>query len=159
GNTVAEIEAAGLAICARIRVDYSGADGVTMARAIAAQLDGMAQTFRTAAPDLVLVLGDRGEMLAGALAAIQQNIVVAHVHGGERSGTVDEPVRHAISKLAHYHFAATEQARERLIHMGERPDSIFVTGAPGLDGLRELATEDRKTLATRAGLDASKPIA
>ena len=98
-----------------------------------------ARAFRSQArPDLVLVLGDRGEMLAAAIAAIHLGIPVAHVHGGERSGSVDELVRHAISKLSHLHFTSTVAARERLVRMGERADRVWVTGAPGLDGIRDL---------------------
>ena len=76
-------------------------------------------------------------MLAGALAAVHLNIPVVHIHGGERSGTVDEPVRHAISKLAHFHFVATEESKSRLVRMGEAENRILVVGAPGIDGLRE----------------------
>jgi GDP/UDP-N,N'-diacetylbacillosamine 2-epimerase (hydrolysing) len=108
---------------------------------------------------MVLLLGDRGEMLAGAIAAIHLNIPIAHIHGGERSGTVDEPVRHAISKLAHYHLAATEDAGNRLIAMGERDTSVTVVGAPGLVGLAEAPALDRATLAESAGFCADQPIA
>ena len=102
-------------------------------------LVGFVEALEAMRPDMVLVLGDRGEMLAGALAAIHLNIPVVHIHGGERSGTVDEPVRHAISKLAHFHFVATDESRERLVRMGEAADRVFVVGAPGLDGLKETA--------------------
>lgn len=98
-------------------------------------------------------------MLAGAIAAIHLNLPVVHVHGGERSGTVDEPVRHAISKLSHCHFVATAASRERLIRMGERPDAVWVTGAPGLDGLAQLATLSRAALCQEHMLDAEQPVA
>lgn len=159
GETVREIEASGLAISARIPVLLNGSTGGIMARAIAGELFGMVDAFERERPDLVVVLGDRGEMLAGALAAIHLNIPIVHIHGGERSGTVDEPVRHAISKLAHYHFVATEHSRQRLISMGEWPEHIFVTGAPGLDGLAEMAQGDRSKLAAKFDLDPSRPIA
>ncbi len=103
-------------------------------------------------PDLLLVLGDRGEMLAGAIAALHLGIPCVHLHGGERSGTVDEPVRHAISKLSAYHLVATEDSRQRLLRMGEEDRRIFVVGAPGLDGLRELAIEDRGQALRSLGL-------
>ena len=115
--------------------------------------------LQTEKPDAVLLLGDRGEMLAGALAAIHLNIPIVHVHGGERSGTVDEPVRHAISKLSHYHFAATEAARMRLIRMGEHAAHVFVTGAPGLDGLAGAARRPRAELCADLGLDPARPVA
>jgi GDP/UDP-N,N'-diacetylbacillosamine 2-epimerase (hydrolysing) len=82
-------------------------------------------------------------MLAGAIAALHVGIPCVHLHGGERSGTVDEPVRHAISKLSTYHLVATAEARDRLLRMGEAPDRIHVVGAPGLDGIESLAGADR----------------
>jgi len=159
GLTVREIEAAGLNVAARIPVDIEQSTGATMARNLAKSLEGCVDAFERLRPDMVLLLGDRGEMLAGALAAIHLNIPVAHIHGGERSGTVDEPVRHAISKLSHFHFTATQDARERLIRMGERADRIFVTGAPGLDGLQQLATLDRVTLCKNMQFDPAGKLA
>lgn len=159
GLTVREIEAAGLTVSARIPVDIEMGTGAAMARNLAKTLDGCVTALEALQPDIMIVLGDRGEMLAGAIAAIHLNIPIVHIHGGERSGTVDEPVRHAISKLSHYHFVATPDARERLIRMGERSDHVFVTGAPGLDGLVELASIDRAALCTSVNFDADKPLA
>ncbi len=158
GNTVADIEAAGLPIQARIPV-IGQPDGAGMARNIATMLAGFVEALEASRPDLVLLLGDRGEMLAGALAAVHLNIPVAHIHGGERSGTIDEPVRHAISKLAHFHFTATPQARERLVRMGEQAEHVWVTGAPGLDGLENLACAGRTQLLQEAGLDPQRKVA
>jgi len=159
GETVKEIEQSDLRICGRIPVDVKKASGASMARAIGMELSAMVDVFEKEQPDMVLILGDRGEQLAGALAAIHLNIPVAHLHGGERSGTVDEPIRHAISKLAHYHLVATEGSRERLIRMGERKEHIFVTGAPGLDGLKEMAQRSRKELCQEHNLDPDQPVA
>lgn len=159
GETVHEIEASGLNIAARIPVRLHSDNGGVMARAIAHELLGMVDTLERERPDMVLLLGDRGEMLAGALAAIHLNIPVVHIHGGELSGTVDEPVRHAISKLSHYHFTATEGARERLIKMGELPEHIFVTGAPGLDGLADFPKGERNEMCRQYGFDPEQPVA
>lgn len=159
GATVRDIEASGLPIGARIVVDDIASTGATMARNIGRMIEGFVDAFERLKPDIVLVLGDRGEMLAGALAAIHLNVPVAHVHGGERSGTVDEPVRHAISKLSHIHLVATTESAERLVRMGESPEHIFVVGAPGLDGITEDANIDRGTLFSKYGLDASLPLA
>lgn len=159
GDTVREIEAAGLAISARVPVALEPATGATMARGIGIMIGAFVDALEADRPDILLVLGDRGEMLAGALAAIHLNIPVAHVCGGERSGTVDEPVRHAISKLSHLHFTATEGARERLIRMGEAPEHVCVVGAPGLDGLDDRPLADRVLVAARHGLHPARPIA
>ncbi len=159
GNTVSEIETSGLRICGRVPVELDGSTGATMARALGQEIIGMTEIFTRDRPDLVVVLGDRGEMLAAALTALHLNIPVVHIHGGERSGTIDEPVRHAISKLSHYHFVATDAARERLIHMGEIADHIFVTGAPGLDDLKGLVRRTRSELCAEIGLDESRLVA
>lgn len=159
GNTVEEIEAAGLRIAARVPVPLEPATGATMARNIGTMITAFVDALESERPEVVLLLGDRGEMLAGALAAIHLNIPVAHVHGGERSGTVDEPVRHAISKLSHLHFAATAEARERLIRMGESPAHVHVTGAPGLDGLTDGDPPPRDEVMRLHGLDPARPFA
>jgi GDP/UDP-N,N'-diacetylbacillosamine 2-epimerase (hydrolysing) len=110
-------------------------------------------------PDIVLLLGDRGEMLAAAIAALHLNIPIVHIHGGERSGTVDEPIRHAISKLAHLHLVATGESQERLVRMGESPERVIVVGAPGLDGLEQLASIGRDELFARHNLRVSSRLA
>ena len=158
GETVREIRASGLPVAGEVPSDVDSSTGEAMARGIATMLAGFTDVLHRERPDLVLLLGDRGEMLAGAIAAIHLGIPVAHIHGGERSGSVDEPVRHAISKLSHLHFAATEAARERLVRMGEEPSRVWVTGAPGLDGMADLAHLDRSELCAEAGLEASRPV-
>lgn len=159
GMTCREIEAAGFPIVGRVPCDMRDSSGVAMARNLATTLAGCVELFAASRPDLVLLLGDRGEMLAAALAGLHLNIPLVHVHGGERSGTVDEPVRHAISKLSHYHFTATEEARERLIAMGETPGHVFVTGAPGIDELAFAPRLDRCQLCRQAGFDPDLPLA
>ena len=89
-------------------------------------------------PDFVLLLGDRGEMLAGAVAASYLQIPIAHIHGGDVSSTVDDSIRHAITKLSNIHFPATEKSASRIRQMGENPDNIFVVGAPGLDSIMKV---------------------
>lgn len=160
GLTVRDIEAAGLPVAATLPMDGSGEPtGSAMARDISRMLARMVDAFERLRPDLVLLLGDRGEMLAGAIAALHLNISIAHVHGGERSGTIDESVRHAISKLSHFHFAATAQSRERLVRMGEAPAQVFVTGAPGLDGIVQDAGIPRADLLAGQRFDPARPVA
>ncbi|MBC5782000.1 UDP-N-acetylglucosamine 2-epimerase (hydrolyzing) [Ramlibacter sp. USB13] len=156
GHTVDEVRASGLPVLAEIPVDVLTRTGASMALAIADVTRGMTQLLERARPDALLLLGDRGEMLAGAIAALHVGVPAVHVHGGERSGTVDEPVRHAISKLAAYHCVATEAARERLVKMGEWPERIVLTGAPGLDGLQELANPSREETLSALGLPAAQ---
>jgi len=152
GQTVDEVRASGLPVAAEIPVDVLTRTGASMALAIADVVRGLTALLERERPDALLLLGDRGEMLAGAIAALHVGVPAVHVHGGERSGTVDEPVRHAISKLASYHFVATEGARERLQKMGEPAERIFLTGAPGLDGLQELAAGSREGSLRTLGL-------
>ena len=139
GGTVGEIRATSLRICGEIPTDTASRTPEGMSASIGQCILGMTTLLLKEKPDILLLLGDRGEMLAGAIAALHLGIVCVHIHGGERSGTVDEPVRHAISKLSHYHFVATEESRMRLIRMGEMPARIQVTGAPGLDGITAFA--------------------
>jgi GDP/UDP-N,N'-diacetylbacillosamine 2-epimerase (hydrolysing) len=159
GQTVREIEAAGLRVSARVPVPLEPATGATMARNIGRMTEAFVDSMEAGRPDVILLLGDRGEMLAGAVAGIHLGIPVAHVHGGERSGTVDESIRHAISKLAHLHFVATPESRERLVRMGEALEHIYVSGAPGLDGLTGIPPLDRVEVMTRFGLEPGKPFA
>ncbi|HSI53119.1 MAG: UDP-N-acetylglucosamine 2-epimerase [Ramlibacter sp.] len=158
GKTVNEVRASGLPVCAEIATDIGVRTGKGMATAVADSLRGITEVLDRERPDFLMLLGDRGEMLAGAIAALHLGIPCVHVHGGERSGTVDEPVRHAISKLSTYHFVATGQSRERLIRMGEDGDRIFVTGAPGLDGLAALGAMDREACAGALGLAGTGPF-
>ncbi|RYZ05804.1 MAG: UDP-N-acetylglucosamine 2-epimerase (hydrolyzing) [Comamonadaceae bacterium] len=158
GHTVDEVRASGLPVAAELPLDLQTRTGASMALGIADCLRGATEVLQREKPHLLLLLGDRGEMLAGAIAALHLGIPCVHLHGGERSGTVDEPVRHAISKLSTWHLVATPDARDRLQRMGEEPSRIHVVGAPGLDGLRELAIEDRSQGLRALGLPASSPF-
>ena len=153
GDTHLEILDAGLKVLGKVKVDLSGESGAQMSIALGQQVIGITKLLAKHSPDIVLLLGDRGEMLAGAIAALHLNIAIVHIHGGELSGTIDEPIRHAISKLSHYHFAATEPSKQRLIKMGEAADNVFVTGAPGLDELVNLARVPREVLFKKYGLE------
>lgn len=133
GNTVESIEKEGFQISAQVQCLFQGGTHGNMARSIGIGILGMTQAFESIQPDCVLVLGDRGEMLAAAIVSTHLNIPLLHLHGGEVSGTIDESVRHAISKLAHIHLVATEGSKERLIRMGEDPWRIEVVGAPRIE--------------------------
>ena len=158
GHTVDAIRASGLRIAGEVPVDVSTRTPASMAAAVGVCLTGLTAVLEREQPDLLLLLGDRGEMLAGAIAALHLGIFCAHVHGGERSGTVDEPVRHAISKLSTLHLVATQESRDRLIRMGEPPDQAVVTGAPGLDGLAEDASMPEEACRQQLGLTGDRPF-
>lgn len=104
-----------------------------MEEALASTVAGFSRYVRARRPDLIVVHGDRCEALAGSTVGALTNTLVAHVEGGELSGTVDESIRHAVTKLAHVHFASNDQARARLEQLGEAPESIHVIGSPDLD--------------------------
>jgi GDP/UDP-N,N'-diacetylbacillosamine 2-epimerase (hydrolysing) len=158
GSTVNEIRSAGLPICAEVPLDMATRTGRSMALGVADCLRGMTELLAREQPTFLLLLGDRGEMLAGAIAALHLGVPCVHIHGGERSGTVDEPVRHAISKLASYHLVATNGSRDRLLRMGEEPSRVFVTGAPGLDELAELGVMTRADCTRALGLAGDGPF-
>lgn len=158
GSTINEVVASGLKLAGRVAIAEGEPGGSLMAANIGRMLIGFTEIFAASRPDIVLLLGDRGEMLAGAIAALHLNIPIAHIHGGERSGTIDEPVRHAISKLSHIHLVATEQSRRRLISMGERQDAVHIVGAPGLDSLSGLAIQNRAALMQKHGLDPKRGL-
>lgn len=158
GDTIRDIEGSGLHIAARIAVDLTGADGGEMAIAMAEELAALTRFWGDDRPDAVMVLGDRGEMLAGTLAAMHLAIPVVHVGGGERSGTLDESFRHAITKLAHIHLCSTQLAADRIVRMGEEPANVTAIGAPGLVGIEELAARPFDFTET-CGFDADTPVA
>jgi UDP-N-acetylglucosamine 2-epimerase (hydrolysing) len=107
--------------------------GSTMDMVLASTIQGLAHYVREFAPDMIVVHGDRIEAMAGALVGSLNNVLVAHIEGGELSGTVDELIRHAVSKLSHVHFVANDEARGRIIQMGERESSVFVIGSADID--------------------------
>lgn len=119
---------------------------------------GLARTLERIKPDIVLVLGDRAEMLSAASVATYLGIPSAHIHGGEVTSTVDESARHAITKLANIHFPATEDAARRIGKLGERKENIFVVGAPGLDNITE-NTLKKEDLEKRLGIKFSDKTA
>jgi UDP-N-acetylglucosamine 2-epimerase (non-hydrolysing)/GDP/UDP-N,N'-diacetylbacillosamine 2-epimerase (hydrolysing) len=132
--------------------------GMAMAQGLGRAIVGFAPVFADARPDLALLQGDRGEMLAGAIAAAHMNIPVIHMSGGDRSGTIDDPVRNAISKFAHVHLTTCAASSENLLRMGEDAKRIIEVGEPGLDVIRTMQYLSREELAAQFGLDPAKPI-
>ncbi len=135
GNTVKDVERAGVKIAAKVPM-YE--PGEVPAKSLARGIEGLAAGYRKIKPDLVFVLGDRLEMLAAASAALAERIPIAHLHGGETApGVWDEQIRHAITKMAQLHFCATATARARILRMGETPEHVHQVGAPALDSVEE----------------------
>jgi UDP-hydrolysing UDP-N-acetyl-D-glucosamine 2-epimerase len=131
GYTVRDVERAGYKVAARVEMYRKGE---TPAEAWARGTAGMGRAFRALGSDVVMVLGDRLEILAAAGAAVAEQKILAHVHGGETApGQWDEQIRHAVTKMAQVHFVATKAAGRRVRQMGENPKAIHVTGAPALD--------------------------
>lgn len=132
GETVSEVEAK-YAIAAAIDMEQRGDSNRDRARAIGVCLTKAADVLADLAPDVLLVIGDRGEVLATCIAAHNLRIAIAHVQGGDVSGSLDEPVRHAITKLAHIHFPSTEASARRILAMGEEPWRVHVVGDTHVD--------------------------
>jgi UDP-hydrolysing UDP-N-acetyl-D-glucosamine 2-epimerase len=133
GTAVRHIEQDGFEIAARVYMVLEGENPPTMAKTTGLGLLEMATVLDNLKPHVAVTVADRYETLATAVAASYMNIPVAHVQGGEVTGSIDEKVRHAITKLSDLHFVSTEKAAERVIRMGEDPDTVFVTGCPSID--------------------------
>lgn len=130
GFTVEEIQKAGFR---NIHTYINHIAGEPMEQVLANTVSGLSRYVHELKPDMIVVHGDRIEALAGAVVGALRNVLVAHIEGGEVSGTVDELIRHAVSKLSHVHFVANEQAASLLRQMGEKPDTVFVIGSPDID--------------------------
>ncbi len=140
GFGVREIERDGFAIAERIEMLLSSDSPEGIAKSMGLGTIGFAQAYARSAPDILVVLGDRFEMHAAALAALPFNIPVAHIHGGESTeGAIDECLRHSLTKLSHLHFTATDEYARRVIQMGEEPWRVTVSGAPAIDSLRSFS--------------------
>jgi UDP-hydrolysing UDP-N-acetyl-D-glucosamine 2-epimerase len=133
GNAVNVIEGEGFRIDRQVYMVLEGENLVTSAKSTGFGLAELATVFDSLRPDAVITVADRYETMATAVAAAYMNIPLVHVQGGEVTGSIDEKVRHAITKLADIHLVCTAQAGERVIRMGERPEAVFVTGCPSID--------------------------
>jgi len=153
GDTVTEIFADGFSISAQVRLLTDDESPRGTAESIARGVAGFAGAYTDLSPELLVVLGDRFEMLAAAVAAQTFRLPIAHIHGGELTlGALDDAFRHAITKMSHLHFAAAEDYARRLRQMGEADWRITLSGAPGLDNLRDLDPIGEDELAGRIGM-------
>lgn len=152
GRVVDVIRADGFEPSATVYLVVEGETPVAMAKSTGLAIIDLATIYENLKPDIVLTVADRYETMATAVAAAYMNIPLAHTQGGEVSGSIDESVRHAITRLAHVHFPATEVARARLIQMGEDPDRVFLTGCPSIDAIAPIDMTLSENVFTRAGV-------
>lgn len=140
GNTYQEIENDGFVIDKKIPILEDGKDDANATlKSMAKALSGFADAYDELKPDMVVVLGDRYEILAAAAAALIERIPIAHIHGGEiTEGAYDDAIRHSITKMSHLHFASTEEYRKRIIQLGEQPDHVFNVGSIGVENIKML---------------------
>lgn len=139
GSAVNVIKEDGFDIAAKVYMVLEGENPATMAKTTGLGLVELSTCFDNLKPDVVVTIADRYETLATAVAAAYMNIPVAHVQGGEVTGSIDEKVRHTVTKLADVHFVCTEKAAERVIRMGEDPKTVFITGCPSIDLAAEMS--------------------
>lgn len=161
GFTIEEIKKDGFRIDATVDMHIRGDSTSDMALSLGYGIIGMTQALKSIHPDILLVLGDRGEAFAATIAASYLNIVVAHIHGGDQGDGglhIDDKIRHAITKLAHIHFPATSLSAQRLEKMGEEKWRICLTGAPGLDAILARPKKSADIIAKKFNLDTKKEI-
>lgn len=153
GLTAKVIEADGFQIGQTIEMLLSSDTPEGTSKSIGLGLIGFAQAYTAYRPDILVVLGDRFEMYAAALAALPFKIPVAHIHGGELTqGAIDDALRHSMTKLSHIHFPSTQDYAQRIIQLGEEPWRVVVSGAPGLDNLHHVSLLNARQLAELHGL-------
>lgn len=158
GHTVDEITAAGFTVDQRVAMDADGDTEVARVGAMARCMEGMAAAFERLAPEAVIILGDRYEMLAVATTALIMRIPIVHIAGGEISeGAVDDSIRHAITKMASLHLTATDEFRRRVIAMGEEPSRVVNTGAIGIYNIMNEPVMGVDELSESIGMDLSRP--
>lgn len=139
GSTYIEIEKDGFRIDEKVPMKKPSDDGYGVIASMAEEMSGMNDAIHRLSPDMVVVLGDRYEMLVAAIVAMMQHIPIAHLYGGEISeGAVDDSIRHCITKLSSLHFTSTEEYRRRVIQLGEQPDKVFNVGAIGVENIKEI---------------------
>jgi GDP/UDP-N,N'-diacetylbacillosamine 2-epimerase (hydrolysing) len=150
GSTYKEIIKDGFKITARVPMLAAGDSEVAITRSVSSGLLKFADTFKSLKPKFVLLLGDRFEVLAAAIAAFLQRIPIVHLHGGELTeGLIDDAIRHNVTKMSFLHFVSMEAYRRRVIQLGESPDRVFTVGALGLDNIRTMPFSSRAELEKR----------
>lgn len=159
GHTVDAIVDEGFEVTERVEMSLSSDTPEGVAKSIGLGVIGFGQSFARSRPDLLLVLGDRFEMYAAAIAALPFRIPMAHIHGGEvTEGAIDDAIRHSITKLSHLHFVSTQAYADRIIRMGEEPWRVVVSGAPSLDNLAGVEVLGLDALGASLGVPLEQPF-
>ncbi|BAZ91329.1 putative UDP-N-acetylglucosamine 2-epimerase [Raphidiopsis curvata NIES-932] len=159
GLTYEQVETDGFTIDAKVEMLLSSDTTVGISKSIGLGVIGFADALERLKPDILVLLGDRFEILAAAQAAMVARIPIAHIHGGETTeGAFDEQIRHAITKFAQWHFVAAEPYRQRVIQLGESPDRVFNFGSPGLDHLQYMNWLNRPALEQSLDLELRSPL-
>ena len=158
GYTINEIKKDKIPIHAKIKMIPSGNTPYDMSVSLGKGIVGFSKILKKIKPDLNVVLGDRDEALASALAASHMNIPNAHIHGGEISQGIDEYNRHAITKISNIHFAATKKSKERIIKMGENRRNVILTGSPSIDEIKMSKISSKHELEKKYLVDLDKPL-
>ena len=162
GNTIREVEDDGFQISGKVFMELEGSNPLSMTKSLGFGVIEFASEYGRLDPDIILLIGDRYEALAAALATVYMNIPLAHVQGGEVTGSIDESARHAISKLAHWHFPATERSARYIYQMGESMERIFMVGCPVGDSILSLTdqplSEDIFKAGSGAVIDPNQPF-
>ena len=157
GNTYNEIEAAGIPIAVKIECVTDGDTPRDISNNMALALTGFGRYFESNKLDLLIVLGDRYETLAVCIAAMNAEIPIAHLHGGEATeGLIDEAIRHSITKMSHLHFVSTAVYRKRVIQKGEQPNHVFNVGALAVENIKNIGFVPREVLGKHLGIDLTK---
>jgi GDP/UDP-N,N'-diacetylbacillosamine 2-epimerase (hydrolysing) len=157
GLTYRDIEADGFTIDAKVEMLLSSDTAVGVSKSIGVAVAGLAEVFERLQPDIVLLLGDRYEMWAAGAAATVARIPIAHIHGGESTeGSIDEAIRHGLTKMAHLHFVAAPEFAQRVIQLGESPERVFTVGAVGLDSIAREPLMNIDKLQSSLGVELGK---
>ncbi|MEZ0317542.1 MAG: UDP-N-acetylglucosamine 2-epimerase [Methylophilaceae bacterium] len=159
GLTYQVIETDGFTIEAKVEMLLSSDTSIGVSKSIGLGIIGFADAYERLQPDIVVVLGDRFEILAATQAAFVAGLNVAHISGGEvTEGAIDDAIRHCITKMSRYHFVASEIYRNRVIQLGEAPDNVFNVGDPGLDNIERLSLLSSEKLSIEVGFNITRPF-
>lgn len=157
GLTYKEIEADGFTIDKKVPMPKLADTSNGVVKSMVVELSGIADAYEELRPDLIVILGDRYEMLIAATAALVYKIPIAHIHGGEiTEGAFDDAIRHAITKMSHLHFTSTEEYRRRVIQLGEQPDRVFFVGSLGIENIKKITLMSKGEIEKSLGFELNK---